>query len=1137
MLTQIDCQRVVFGGFGPLISLLIFAVLAVGGRADVVAEYPTPDEQLTNVAQVKHLISAGNSAGCYVRLQGFILWVSPSRDELILQDETGGLLVKTDLGHHGEVQAGENVLIEGCCLDRREGIAFDLMIDNDGIHGSSERSGSLMLTAGLHPISVEWFNGPTHFELEVDCMEPHKSRHRVDNAALFRTNSAPFEGTNLLAPGLDCRCYEGEWRQLPDFSRLPAVQTGVAPNFNLQLRSRDTNVGLVFSGYYRAPQAGEYTFWIRSDDGSRLRINNRPPLIKVMARGIPPPPCVITPGKLIAKNQENQWSEVEGMVTRVSEVYDGISVELTANAGRAYLEIPAGNWEYLKPLLHSRVKASGICRNAWDIHGETSPSLLVGDPKNIAIVDISPAHWNDYPVLSIRSLMDSNVPADAATFIHVSGTICSNSPGGSLMIDDKTGKILLETNQAFSAVGDQVEAMGWCHRQGGALVLRNGFCRTTPHSMDSPVEKMPLLTTALQVKSLGRIEANRGYPVKIRGVITARIGGNCVIQDSTGSIYVLWNYAFSGGAPKIGECWEIAGKSLMDFAPNIGVLNAVRIGPGILPEPLHPTIDELINGSLDVQYIELQGIAVFASGENLTLLTREGKIMLGMNGFAPDTLKKLVNTRIRIRGVNTPNRDDAKKMVAPLVLYNGSVSMDEPPPTRPFDIPLKHVSDLLLFDARADALRRVKVAGQIVHERNGEYFLMEGSNGLRFDSNDSLKLRVGDLVEVVGFPDISGLSPSLHEARVRLMGRTNLPPAQLLAGPTLNANLDATLVRLTSHLIGISTVNFDQILELQAGTQNYTARLARRRGSLAGILPGSLLELTGVYAGRGMDRATGRDADSFELLLNSPADVRVLVHPSWWTFSHTMAVLGGMMSVIVVALVWITVLHRQVNERTLQLTSEIKGRERAESQRALEVERARIASDLHDELGAALTEIQFLGATESRDLSVPPGTRSRLMKVSQRSRQMVSSLDEIVWAINPANDVLPSLADYLCQSAEEFFRTTKVRCRLDVDEALPLIALTSEMRHNLYLVVREALNNIAKHSLATEAWLRIHWQNEILQISIEDNGCGFDNSAVASGNGLYNMTRRLEKIGGRFQVTRQPKAGTVCRISLPFASK
>jgi signal transduction histidine kinase len=148
---------------------------------------------------------------------------------------------------------------------------------------------------------------------------------------------------------------------------------------------------------------------------------------------------------------------------------------------------------------------------------------------------------------------------------------------------------------------------------------------------------------------------------------------------------------------------------------------------------------------------------------------------------------------------------------------------------------------------------------------------------------------------------------------------------------------------------------------------------------------------------------------------------------------------------------------------------------------------------------------------------------------------MVASLDEIVWAVNPANDSLPHLATYFCQFAEEFLRPTSIRCRLDVADSLPMLPLTSEVRHNLYLAVREALNNVVKHSRATEVWLRIHSEEGALRIALEDNGCGFEaGSAAETGEGLANLRRRLEKIGGHFEYDSKPGAGTTCRIWLPL---
>jgi signal transduction histidine kinase len=119
--------------------------------------------------------------------------------------------------------------------------------------------------------------------------------------------------------------------------------------------------------------------------------------------------------------------------------------------------------------------------------------------------------------------------------------------------------------------------------------------------------------------------------------------------------------------------------------------------------------------------------------------------------------------------------------------------------------------------------------------------------------------------------------------------------------------------------------------------------------------------------------------------------------------------------------------------------------------------------------------------------------------------------------------------------AAEYFRATTINCRFDVDKSLPLLSLNSEVRHNLFLTVREALNNSAKHSHATELWLRIHWRENILRIIIEDNGCGFASQpTLAGGNGLANMRRRMEKIGGSFVCDTRPNSGTIYRVVLPF---
>lgn len=651
---------------------------------------------------------------------------------------------------------------------------------------------------------------------------------------------------------------------------------------------------------------------------------------------------------------------------------------------------------------------------------------------------------------------------------------------------------------------------------------------------------LPMLATVEQIKRLTRKQWQRGYPVNIRGVVTSILQGGFFIQDSTWSIYARWQAPTDSDAPRIGDYWEIEGRTFAEFAPNIQVSRAVRLGAGTLPEPLRPTWDQLINGSLDTEYVELQGIVVSVNSAEATLLTRAGKLGLELPDLQPQALQQYDNALIRLRGCVIPVRDIHTQQVEPgrIRLSNASITVDEAAPRDPFATPLKHASDLLLFDWRAGAFQRVKIAGQILHKQDGEYFLADGNDGLRFITKDPVDLQPGDLAEAVGFLELGGNSPVLREAIARRTGTAKLPAPRMLEPQSLlSRRYDATLVKVRARLIEINHDPTDDTLEMRVDTRGFVARLRRSDGPLPRLLPGSLLELTGVYEGQGSDPASGQEVTSFELLLNSGGDIKTLDSPSWWTVRRALTMAGAMVLLIMVALIWIALLRQRIEERSQQLAAEIRDHEHTERRRELEEERSRIAHDLHDDLGAALTQIRFLSALESRDSRAPEDARGRMWQISEKSRDMVASLDEIVWAINPTNDSLASLANYLCHFAEEFFGATAIRCRLDVADALPSAPLTSEVRHHLYLAVREALNNIAKHSGATEVWLRIHVQEPELRIELEDNGRGFTPAAAGSaGEGLANMRQRLEKIGGRYECESRPGAGATCRFVLQLKS-
>jgi signal transduction histidine kinase len=177
----------------------------------------------------------------------------------------------------------------------------------------------------------------------------------------------------------------------------------------------------------------------------------------------------------------------------------------------------------------------------------------------------------------------------------------------------------------------------------------------------------------------------------------------------------------------------------------------------------------------------------------------------------------------------------------------------------------------------------------------------------------------------------------------------------------IQAQNDATRVRLNAVLISIRNESSEQVLQLQTGLRLFQARLNCKNGQLPHLTPGSQLELTGVLVSLEKNQVANQILKSFELLINSPADIRLLSRPPWWNLKRLLVALGLLTGVLAGATLWIQQLHRKVEERTTQLQYEITERERIERHAAVEGERSRIARDLHDDLGSSLTEINLLG--------------------------------------------------------------------------------------------------------------------------------------------------------------------------------
>jgi signal transduction histidine kinase len=202
-----------------------------------------------------------------------------------------------------------------------------------------------------------------------------------------------------------------------------------------------------------------------------------------------------------------------------------------------------------------------------------------------------------------------------------------------------------------------------------------------------------------------------------------------------------------------------------------------------------------------------------------------------------------------------------------------------------------------------------------------------------------------------------------------------------------------------------------------------------------------------------------------------------------------------------------------------------------ENERALERERSRISQDMHDEVGSALSEITILTELVKKEFDGPHNADAHIHKISDRSREVTQSINQIVWAINPKNDPLENLVAYIRHYAVQYFTASPIRCHCNFPETVPDVHLSAEARRNVFLAVKESLHNIVKHSFATEAVITLRHTGSAIEILIEDNGRGFSTGTRSSfGNGLENMTKRLAQIKGACEVQSSPGAGTRVRI-------
>jgi PAS domain S-box-containing protein len=452
------------------------------------------------------------------------------------------------------------------------------------------------------------------------------------------------------------------------------------------------------------------------------------------------------------------------------------------------------------------------------------------------------------------------------------------------------------------------------------------LCPTRAHAQVIPgsASALPLLTQAQQVRQLPAEQAERGYPVRLRGVVTYFDSEtlDLFVQDSSAGIWV------DLGTAKIslrsGQLVEIEGVSSPgDFAPQVSKPKVRVLGEAPLPVARPVTLGRMASGGEDSQWVELEGIVRSATVEeaHLTLVVEAagGRVKARIPAFHQPVTAGLVDSKVRLRGACGGVFNNKGQLTGVLLWVPtlAQVEVLEPAPADPFSMPVRPVGGLLRFTPSGASGHRVRVQGVVTAQVPGQaLYIEDGTQGIHVLTDQTTSVRPGDRVDIAGFPSAGDYKPALVDAVFRPLGAGPEPiAAELTPEQVLADEHDADLISVEATLEGQGQRPNEKVLVLRSGNIAFEARMFDPNPGkvLPGLANGSRVRLTGVCV---LEPDTNQAHRTFRLLLRSLQDVIVLERPAWWTPAHIWLALGIMGTVILVSMGWNLVLKRRVKEQT-----------------------------------------------------------------------------------------------------------------------------------------------------------------------------------------------------------------------------
>jgi signal transduction histidine kinase len=651
---------------------------------------------------------------------------------------------------------------------------------------------------------------------------------------------------------------------------------------------------------------------------------------------------------------------------------------------------------------------------------------------------------------------------------------------------------------------------------------------------------LPLLQSVEEIRNLSSAQAGRGYPVRIRGVVTFQDSAlkNFFIQDSKCGIYVAVSKSSAMLYP--GQFAEVEGKTQSgNFAVSIQADSITVLEEGKMPSPLTVSYSQLASGMEDSQWVEVRGFvrSVERSSDgtiSVDIINGESRLR-AFTGKSTNDFSALIECAVRLQGVAGTIFNTKRQLIAPVLFFSSisNIVVESSQSEDPFAMPAKSVRQLFGYASSDPSGRRVKISGVVTGHLPDEGITIRDKrgDGLFVETRMPDVIGPGAAVEVVGFPGIGRFNPILQDAIVRRVGSGSVPIPILTDVETLLAgDSDADLVTVEANLMADWNGKRESFLTLQEKGITFNAVTINDQSKQAwpSLRDGCRLRITGICRVQEVASAgSWFHPCAIRLYLRSPDDIVVLSQPSWWTTTRLLWLLSGGMAFALLASIWGMLLKR----RTIKQAKVIRNQVQREGELK---ERARIAREFHDTLEQELAGISLQLDMISDQLGNHL-VADQIRVVRRLLRRCQDEAHRSVWDLRCGVFERGSFIAALKEAAEQAGRAAAVEICSDLPRES--FRLPTMVEHHLLRISQEAVHNAIRHGRAKKIFLEFARDRGELRLLVRDDGCGFitkkSPKEMAGHFGLLGMRERAEKMGGSFGINSQLGAGTEIIVKVP----